>query len=108
MRVQSRVHEDGVIPLDDQRPSPQPVEQLVPIGCVEDLGDRFIAATIDFPQHENFTMLITEDRERLANLPATFLSFEVFQRSVFRIDRFLAAVVSCLVDRKNGATTTSL
>lgn len=75
---------------------------------VENLGDCFIAATIDFPQHEHFTMLIAEDREGLANLPATFLSFEVFQRSVFRIDRFLAAVVSCLVDRKDGAATPTL
>ena len=75
---------------------------------VENLGDCFIATTIDFPQYENFTMLITEDRERLANLPATFLSFEVFQRSVFRIDRFLAAVVSCLVDRKDGAAAATL
>lgn len=64
----------------------------------EDLSDRFIAATVDFPQHENFTVLIAEDRQGLANLSATFLSFEVFQRSIVRINRLLASILSCLID----------
>ena len=75
---------------------------------VEDLGDRFIAATIDFPQYENIPMLVAEDRQGLADLSTTFLPFEVVQRAVVRIDRLLATVLSCLVDREDRPTSSSL
>ena len=66
---------------------------------IEDFGDGFITATVDFPQDEHLAMFFGELRQSLADLSAAFVHFDLFGRPRVFVDRFHSRQLPAAFDR---------
>lgn len=70
---------------------------------VEDFGDIFVAAAVDFAEDEHDAMLFGELGHALSDLAAAFLEFDLFGGAEVFVNRFHARPVAAVFDRNDGA-----
>jgi uncharacterized iron-regulated membrane protein len=72
-------------------------------GQVEDFGDVFVAATVDFAEDEHDAMFFGKLGHALSDLAAAFLEFDLFSGSGVFVNRFHARPVAAVLDRNYRA-----